>query len=201
MRRRLLIPVLLACTGFRPLIAADDKDQAKDKGEDKDQAKNEDEEDFAERKDWQVPVTLGKDGWMLYENPRFGFVIPVPPGMQALRPPDNGGGQAFTSADGKITLTSYGSHNVDNMGDVEANWKDELAAKGRTITYKRKEDGWYVISGVMDNGTGFYTRYEADKEHSAGWSLTYPRKDEKRCAALVERIAKGYEARLGKGQD
>lgn len=187
MRRCFLLLTLTAAgIGFHPLIAADDKGKAPA---------------AATEENWQVPVTLGKDGWMLYENPRFGFVLPVPPGMKALRPPDNGGGQAFAAADGKVTLTGYGSHNVDNMGDVEANWKEELAAKGRTITYKKKADGWYVISGTTAEGSGFYTRYSADKKHSAGWSITYPQADEKRYAAWVERIAKGYEARLGKGQD
>lgn len=188
--RAILLLTLTACiVGFHPAIAADDKDKttASAAGE--------------EGENWQVPVTLGKDGWMLYENPRFGFILPVPPGMKTLRPPDNGGGQAFASADGKVSLTCFGSHNVDNMGDVETNWKEDLAAKDRTITYKKKADGWYVISGTMPDGTGFYTRYAADKKHTAGWSISYPQADEKRYTAWIERIAKGYEARLGKGQD
>jgi hypothetical protein len=159
------------------------------------------DESAGNRENWQVPVTLGKDGWMLYANPRFGFVLPVPPGMKALRPPDNGGGQAFESADGKVQLTSFGSHNVDGFGDVEKNWNEELAQKGRTVTYKRKTESWYVISGTMEDGTGFYTRYEANAKHGAGWTLTYPQAEEKRYARWVERIAKGYEARLGKGDD
>jgi len=184
--RFLIFLSLSACLAFHHSFAADDKGKASA---------------AVEEESWQVPVTVGKDGWMLYANPRFGFVLPVPPGMKALRPPDNGGGQAFESADGKVSLTGYGSHNVDNMGDVEANWKEEQTAKGRKITYSKKGDGWYVISGVMENGTGFYTRYAADKKHTAGWSITYPQADEKRYTAWIERIAKGYEARLGKGQD
>jgi hypothetical protein len=155
----------------------------------------------AEEENWQVPVTLGKDGWMVFANPRFGFVLPVPPGMKALRPPDNGGGQAFETSDGKVRLTGFGSHNVDGFGDVEKNWKEELAQKGRAITYKRKTESWYVISGTMEDGTGFYTRYDANAKHCAGWILTYPQAEEKRYAPWVERIAKGYEARLGKGDD
>jgi len=188
-RMRFLFFTLTTLMGFQSLHAADDKGQSRPT------ANAETEEN------WQVPVTLGKDGWMIYKNPRFGFVLPVPAGMKALRPPDNGDGQRFESADGKVSLTGYGSHNVDNMGDLETSWKEELAMKGRTITYKKKADGWYVVSGVMEDGTGFYTRYAADKKHCAGWTITYPQTDEKRYAPWVERIAKGYEARLGKGQD
>jgi hypothetical protein len=182
--RVILFLTVIAASGLHPVIGADENDKTS-----------------AAEEAWQVPVTVGKDGWMIYGNPRFGFVLPVPPGMKALRPPDNGGGQAFESADGKVSLASYGSHNVDGLGDVEANWKEELAEKGRTITYKKKTDTWYVVSGVTGEGTGFYTRYTSDKEHCAGWTMTYPQAEEKRYTAWVERVAKGYEARLGKGQD
>ena len=56
----------------------------------------------AEEEKWEVPLTPGKDGWMVYKNARFGTVLPVPPGMKAQRPPDNGGGQSFATADGKV---------------------------------------------------------------------------------------------------
>lgn len=150
---------------------------------------------------WQVPVTVGKDGWLLYHNARFGFVVPVPPGMRPLRPPDNGDGQVFVSADGKVQLTASGGFNVDHFGDVEARWQDALADPGRTLTYKRKTAAWFVISGVTKDGTGFYERYTADHNSCASWSMTYPQAEEKKYAAWIERIAKGYAARLGKGQD
>lgn len=150
---------------------------------------------------WEVPVTLGPDGWMMYRNARFGGVIPVPPALVALRPPDNGDGQAFATADGKAVLTMWGGFNVDHLGDLETRWQADLAEPGRTITYKRKTAGWYVISGVMQDGTGFYERYTADRNYIAGWRLTYPQAEEKKYGAWVERIAKSYDARLGEGAD
>lgn len=159
------------------------------------------EGDVEEVEEWQIPVTLGKDGWMMYENPRFGFVLPVPPGMKTLRPPDNGDGQAFSSMDGKVELTGWGSFNVENAALVDARYKDALAEEGRTITYKRKTDDWYVVSGVNKNGTGFYEKYTADKNYASGWVMTYPQAEAKKYAAWIERIAKGYEPRFGKGHD
>ncbi len=150
---------------------------------------------------WQVPVTLGKDGWMIYENPRFGSIIPVPPAMVPLRPPDNGDGQAFVSPDGTVVLTVYGAFNVDGNGDLEARWQADLAEAGRTITYKRKTPGWFVLSGVLPDGTGFYERYTADSKHVAAWRITYPQAQEKKYAPWIERIAKSYQPRLGQGAD
>jgi hypothetical protein len=150
---------------------------------------------------WQVPVTLGKDGWMVYENARFGSIIPVPPGMTPNRPPDNGDGQSFSTPDSKVTLATYGSFNVEGTGDLNRRWKDALAEPGRTITYKRKTDAWFVVSGITEDGMGFYERYTANSKYGAGWYIRYPQSEEKKYSPWIERIAKSYEARLGKGAD
>lgn len=157
-----------------------------------------DQEDPANR---EVLVTLGRDGWMTYENARFGGIIPVPPGMKSDDPPYNGDGQRFHSLDEKVTLVMYGAFNVEGNGDLEKRWKEDLAEEGRTITYKRKTADWFVISGVMKDGTAFYQRYTANSKYIAGWSITYPHAEEKKYSAWVERIAKGYQPRLGKGED
>lgn len=157
---------------------------------------NQDEEDA-----WQIPVTVGNDGWLFYTNGRFGVAFPVPPGMKALRPPDNGDGQAFATADGKVTLGGSGGFNVDEMGSIENRWKDSLAEPNRTITYKVKKANWYVVSGVTKAGLGFYERYDANAKYWARWTMTYPQVDEKKYAPWIERIAKGYEPRFGKGHD
>jgi hypothetical protein len=73
---------------------------------------------------WTVPVELGADGWLSYRNPRFGFILPVPPGMKALRPPENGGGQSFTTMDGKVRVAGWSSFNVEGSGDVDRLWAD-----------------------------------------------------------------------------
>jgi len=150
---------------------------------------------------WQVPVTLGQDGWMVYENPRFGFILPVPPGMKALRPPENGDGQAFATLDHKVKLTGWGCFNVEDLGNVESRWKAALEEPDRTITYKRKTATWFVVSGVTKDGAGFYEKYTANKHYGSGWTMTYPQADEKKLAPWIERIAAGYQPRFGKGHD
>jgi hypothetical protein len=181
---RLFLPPWMALSfSILPLLAQEDPDVAgKEDG-------------------WSVPVELGADGWLTYRNARFGFLLPVPPGMKALRPPDNGGGQAFQTLDGNVNLVSWASFNVDGLGDVERRWAVELAEGKRTITYKRKTASWYGVSGVDEDGTGFYIRYTADKDYACGWSIAYPQKEEKKYQAWIERIAKDHEPRLGEGAD
>ena len=151
---------------------------------------------------WQIPVLLGKDGWMTYQNPRFGFSLPVPPGMKSERPPDNGSGQQFTSPDGKVSVSGSAHFNNDpEISGLEPAYKSELAVPDRTITYKLKKDGWYVVSGVNKDGTGFYKKYAANAKYYAAFSITYPQADEKKYQAWIERIAKDWQPRLGKGDD
>lgn len=95
---------------------------------------------------------------MIYENPRFGFRLPIPPGMKPTRPPMNGDGQNFISLDSSVALTAWGSFNVDNFGDVDARRKAALAQPDVIITYQRKTDHWFVISGTNSDGTAFYER-------------------------------------------
>lgn len=148
-----------------------------------------------------TPLATAKGEWQVYRNPRFGMQLPVPPGMTAQRPPDNGDGQTFRSADGKAELLTWGSFNIDGIGDVARRFEAALIEPGRTITYKRKTEKWFVISGTRKDGTGFYERYDADKNHCAGWLISYPQEEEKTYSVIVERIAKGYQANLGKGSD
>lgn len=150
---------------------------------------------------WMIPVKLGKDGWMLYENSRFGTRFPVPPGMIAQRPPDNGRGQSFASADGKVVLSGGGHFNTEDSRTIEESWQSALADRDRTITYQVKKADWYVVSGITKDGRGFYEKYTANKKYGAGWSITYPQADEKKYTAWIERIAKDFEPRFGKGYD
>jgi hypothetical protein len=150
---------------------------------------------------WDVPLTVEADGWKRYTNPRFGCSIPVPPGMVPRQPPENGAGQGFMTPDGKVRLLVWGSFNVDGQGDLDKKWAEELADTRMTITYKRKAKSWFVISGVTHDGTGFYMRYDANKNFCAGWEIAHPQAEENRYVPWIERIAKGYQARLGQGQE
>ena len=148
----------------------------------------------------RVPVLLQGDGWMTYRNPRFGFHLPVPPGLGSNTPPTNGDGQSFTSTDGLITLTGSGWRNEDGYR-LEESWMRETGVAGRTITYQRKEKDWYVISGVDSKGIAFYSRFVADERYVAEWEITYPISQEKMVIPWIERISRDYDPRLGSGEE
>ena len=88
--------------------------------------------------------------WKSYENDRYGFSVEVPAGFQPLPPPENGDGQAFTSADKRFTLKVYGHLFVDVAGLVEDERDQEQMSveDGLRITYRQVSGRATTFSGL-----------------------------------------------------
>jgi hypothetical protein len=117
--------------------------------------------------------------YIRYGNPRYGFFADVPATFVAGRPPDNGDGQAFTSVDGRATITVSGINNVldDNPVLVEANLVSDLQSMNGTVTYKNIAGSVVVISGTYPDHNGTTVLYArtvvgAGSEDTLWW--TYP---------------------------
>ncbi len=59
-----------------------------------------------------APSTLARDSWYRYTNERFEFSIEVPPGFEAVPPPQNGDGRLFTRGGARLRVS--GRHNLDD---------------------------------------------------------------------------------------
>jgi hypothetical protein len=131
------------------------------------------------------PKAAAQDlGWQPYVNARFGFSIDIPTGfLRPLPPPPNGDGLGFENADRTVHVSVFGAMNA-----LELTFDQYYQAAlddgnlGR-ITYKRKTDSWYVLSGYrnVDTSAGaremiFYTRIAIDTDGSAtsGLNMLFP---------------------------
>jgi hypothetical protein len=133
-----------------------------------------------------VAIEAGAQGldWRPYVNERFGYSVDIPAGLlYPLPPPENGDGLAFESADGQVSVSVFGSNNALEWS-VDDYFRAALAREdlGR-VTYQRKTEGWYVLSGYRPaptpNWTGeviFYERVAIDGGGSAisGLSILFP---------------------------
>jgi len=124
-----------------------------------------------------LPATPARaESWLAYVNPRFGSVIEYPDRFRALRPPDNGDGQAFEAADG-ARLTISGSHNIND--DTPASYEKFLRESGdgayADVTYRASGPDWLVLSGRRGGDT-YYERILFDQagETIHHLSITYP---------------------------
>jgi len=115
------------------------------------------------------------DHWTVFSDPRFGYELPVPPGVRAVGVPENSNETRFVSQDGVFTMTAWGGLPRDYPPRVfELQWRKALSLPYRRINYQRKAPSWFVVSGVDLNGTEFYEKFIMRGAHVAAFTLTYP---------------------------
>lgn len=135
-------------------------------------------------------LAQAEEKWKAYTNARFGFRLVHPPGLVASRAPDNGDGQELHSKDKEFSVAGF-AHFVLEDQSLETMWKEELKDLGAAVTYKKKGDDWFVVSGVKD-GTEFYHKTYVKNGNFASFHITYPHAKAKQYDPWVELIAKEF---------
>jgi hypothetical protein len=142
-------------------------------------------------------------GWQPYVNARFGFSIDVPTGfLRQLPPPPNGDGLAFENADRTVHVAVFGAMNALELS-FDQYFQAALDDRnlGR-VTYKRKTDSWYVLSGYrnVDTPDGgqemiFYTRIAIDEDGTAisGLNMLFPPSLKQFMDPIVSRMSRSLE--------
>jgi hypothetical protein len=139
-------------------------------------------------------------GGKTYRNARFGTTVDYPDRFRPGRPPQNGGGLAFSSSDG-ATFLVYGSHNSleHDLAGLEA-FIVENREDGERITYRTRGANWFVISGTRGD-TEFYERYLLSHKGTIvnGLVITYPVRLSAAYDPIVTRMSRSFRA--GRGND
>jgi|GEM_PF-2200187 len=128
-----------------------------------------------------------------YKNQRFGFVLTYPSSLNAGSEVDDGSGCEFQTANREFNVIAIGrSISAKRSNYLQDCWTDELKTLGKAVTYKRKSDKWYVISGVGADGIEFYHKVFCDGLRSAAFRITYPHAKSEVYDPLVTEIAKAF---------
>jgi len=131
--------------------------------------------------------------WKEYVNARFGFKVSRPASLESSREPQNGDGLEFHTADKEFSLMATGHFLMRDDGDsLEKRWEDRLKAHEGTLTYKKKADTWYVISGVSKGGTEYYEKFCTKAGNWAALRMTHPHAKNKLYDPWVEKIVKSF---------
>jgi serine/threonine-protein kinase len=142
-----------------------------------------------------IAMPVSAQGWRTYSNPRFGTTIEYPERFRPGRPPDNGGGLRFASADGG-SFSVWGSHNSleHNLAGLEAFTRENRNA-GERITYDARGANWFVIAGTEDDAI-FYERYLLSHRGTIvnGLAIRYPERLRKEYDAVVTRMSGSLRA-------
>jgi eukaryotic-like serine/threonine-protein kinase len=88
-------------------------------------------------------------GYNEYANTRYGFTALWPSSFRAQPQPEDGDGQAWTSSDGQVLLTAYGTNNILNYSPEQ----DEAAdARLLSVAYVNISGDIVTVSGYQNNG-------------------------------------------------
>jgi hypothetical protein len=97
--------------------------------------------------------------WNTYGNPRYGFSVCYPPSLKPQGEPDDGDGNAFKSADGKLIVRAYANYSIEPEGGPKAleeafHMSVQAAQKqGYKVSYQMLKPNLFAYSGVADGGT------------------------------------------------
>ncbi|MDQ7823599.1 MAG: hypothetical protein RDV48_12440 [Candidatus Eremiobacteraeota bacterium] len=133
-----------------------------------------------------------------YTNARFGYCVEYPGGLVAGEAPVNNDGRTFTSKDGKVSLTVYGSFNAleRTMQESFASYLEDYNKEGKKVTYKAGGEKWFVLSG-LDGDRVFYIKTIRQKVDESDIDATfifyYPRSEKAKYDAMTARIAKTFK--------
>ncbi len=132
--------------------------------------------------------------WSHYANPRFGFVVDIPPEFSAVVEADNGDGGVSTAQDKLSKLAVWGSNLTEGtLADDFASRLEATRADGWTISYSRVTDNWASWSGSQQ-GRIFYARaIRLCDDQIAYFLFEYPRARLESDRPFVERLVKSLK--------
>ena len=133
------------------------------------------------------------DQWTTYLNPRFGFQVPVPPGLRAQSDPFRGSSWLFLPEDGALALKVWGAGFGLQPGDpLEQQWRKAVNQRGRRVDFQRRTPRSFVLAGVNQDGSEFYEKVILGSRATAGINISYPPSMVDHFASVVHEIEEGF---------
>jgi outer membrane receptor protein involved in Fe transport len=132
--------------------------------------------------------------WKKYVNERFGYSLEYPAALVASPDPFDKSGREYHTPDSEFSVATAAHYLriVDPNESLDSNWKDDVKDLKKLITYKKKSDSWYVISGVTTNGYVFYYKFFTQGNNWATFHIIYPKSQKTKYDPWVTRIEKHF---------
>ena len=131
--------------------------------------------------------------WSDYVHPRSSYQFPVPPGVRSVGSPGESAETAFQSSDGDFLISAWGGAGDRSASSMlEEQWAAAQRRPGRTVTYRKRSNSWFVVSGTERDGTEFYEKMISRGNQVAAFTLTYPRSRLREFEPWVEKIEDGF---------
>jgi hypothetical protein len=136
------------------------------------------------------------DGWLTYQNDRYGTTIDYPDLFKMQPPPGSDDGREFKSSDGADFAVSASYFALDL---TVAKYRDFIVNnldRGSAVTYESRGKDWFVISGTVGDKI-FYEKHRLSHGMNEDFVMSYPASTKQAYDPIVARMATSF--RSGKG--
>ena len=131
-------------------------------------------------------------GFAVQKLPESGVEIGIPARLVGKAKRENWG-TGWQSSDGSFRVGALIFDDGRGIDDIAAVLKEK---EGRVVTYERRRDDWFVMSGDDITGDKFYLRLEGQEPPVRGFSITYPAAREASLSPVVIAIAASFRVTL-----
>jgi hypothetical protein len=137
-------------------------------------------------------VDAEEEKWSICSTPPAQYRLQVPNSLIHSAPP-TATGCVFQTPDGEFTVEAVTQPDTPGQSEsVDRRMQKEIDLMAGTVTYKKKGDTWFALSGVTPDGTEYYRKQYTNGEQWVTLRMTYPHAKNKKYDKWVTRIEKTF---------
>ncbi|MDQ2823957.1 MAG: hypothetical protein M3R29_00710 [Verrucomicrobiota bacterium] len=132
-----------------------------------------------------------EDAWNACSTPKTEFVLQVPASL-VHSTTSTATGCSFQTPEGDFNVEAVVQDVAEGGETLESRMQKEISLLAGTVTYKRKGDTWFVLSGVTADGTEYYRKLYTKGSQWVSLRITYPHAEHKKYDRWVTRMEKTF---------
>src|SRR3954447_19017 len=132
-----------------------------------------------------------EDSWNSCSTPKTQYVLQVPASLIHSTAPA-ATGCAYQTSDGEFNVEAVVQAVSSPEETLEQRMQKEMELLAHTVTYKKKGDTWFVLSGVTSDGTEYYRKLFTNGSEWVTLRITYPHVRNKKYDKWVTRMEKTF---------
>lgn len=132
-----------------------------------------------------------EESWNTCSTPKTQYLLQVPASLVRSTAPA-ATGCAYQTPDGEFNVEAVVQKDASADETLEERMQKEMELLAHTVTYKKKGDAWFVLSGVTSDGTEYYRKLFTDGSQWVTLRITYPHVRNKKYDKWVTRMEKTF---------
>ncbi|MDB6147156.1 MAG: hypothetical protein JWO45_820 [Spartobacteria bacterium] len=144
-------------------------------------------------------TSAGEEAWKTCSTPKTQYVLQFPASL-VHSPEPTATGCAYQTPDGEFNVEAVEQATAAGQDEtIDTRMQKEVDLMAGTVTYQKKGETWFVLSGVTPDGTEYYRKQYSNDGKWVTLRITYPHAKNKKYDKWVTRIEKAFVA-FGNGE-